>query len=193
MTHDELNALLKKEAAPAKQPFKTLVDTGFMHLSPTAFEAFVLEIFETFGFSGSLTPSSGDEGVDIRIRSKAGLIVVQCKKYDDNGTIGGKELREFFGALVHFQAVHGYFVTTSTFTEQAQSFARQHDNITLIDGESLKKLFLMTASSIRSMRIDGETFPGDMGVCYQAQAEGLYKEYIKELEKLRDRFRRAAQ
>lgn len=191
MTHDELNALLKKEVAPAKLLFKTLVDAGFMHLTPTAFEAFVLEIFEALGFSGSLTPSSGDEGVDIRIRSKTGLIVVQCKKYDDNGTIGGKELREFFGALVHFQAVHGYFVTTSTFTEQAQSFARQHDNITLIDGERLKKLFLTTASSIRITRIDGEKFPGDMDVCYQAQAEGLYTEYMKELEKLRDRFRRA--
>ncbi len=145
MTHNELNMILEDDIIPITfEPLKTLISKGITHLTPFDFEAFVLEIFETLGFSGSLTQVSSDGGVDILIKSSAGIIVVQCKKYDDGATIGSRELREFLGATVHFKAVHGYFVTTSSFTSQAKDFSFEHNNITLIDGEFLKKLFALS-------------------------------------------------
>jgi len=152
MTYEQLNQLLKKDIPiTAIKPFKTLIDAGFNHLTPTAFEAFVLEIFEALNFSGSLTPASGDGGADILLEAGTDLAVVQCKKYDDGAVIGSKELRELLGTIVHFKAVQGYFVTTSTFTNQAKEFSNEHSNMTLIDGERLKKLlFFSLIPSVRS-------------------------------------------
>lgn len=205
MTYDELNMLLKSDIIPiAVKPLKTLIDASFTHLKPTDFEAFVLEIFEALNFSGSLTPTTGDRGIDILLDSTAGPIAIQCKKYDDNATIGAKELREFLGALVHFKAVHGFFVTTSSFTSQAKDFSNEHNNITLIDGECLKKLFVFSIISSISEYKKFEIYKGinkdkedskdkdviDFGEKFQAQAEGLYQEYVREFEKLKEKFKR---
>lgn len=210
MTYDELNVLLRKNITPvAIKPFKTLIDAGFNHLTPTDFEAFVLGIFEALNFSGSLTPASGDGGADILLKSTAGPIAVQCKKYDDNTTIGSRELREFLGTIVHFRAVHGYYVTTSSFTIQAKEFTNEHNNITLIDGEYLKKLFFLSISSSIAPP-DFEAYSHDASFLVQAfqrevegpyqrgfnvgfrkQAEEIYNEFVGKLEELRKRFRRA--
>ncbi|OGL45265.1 MAG: hypothetical protein A2W05_03945 [Candidatus Schekmanbacteria bacterium RBG_16_38_10] len=124
MTHNELTVLLTGDKLPiALKPLRTLIAAGFAHLQPTDFEAFVLELFESLSFSGTLTPATGDGGIDILLESVEGPIAIQCKKYDDNFTVGSKELREFLGALVHAKAVRGYFVTTSLFTSQAKDFS----------------------------------------------------------------------
>lgn len=183
MTYYELNIILKDDRIPtAIKPLKTLVSSGFKHLTPLDFEALVLEVFEALGFSGSLTQASGDGGVDVLIESAAGLIVIQCKKYDDNTTIGGRELREFFGTLTHFKAVHGYFVTTSSFTSQAKDFSKEHNNMTLIDGECLNKLFVLSLISSSSLAEymkfpQAEKYHGEvneLGFEFRAQASGLY-------------------
>lgn len=203
MTYDELNILLKSGIIPtAIKPLKTLINASFTHLKPTDFEAFVLEIFEALNFSGSLTPNTSDGGIDILLKSTAGTIAIQCKKYDDNTPIGAKELREFLGALVHFKAVHGFFVTTSSFTSQAKDFSNEHNNIPLIDGECLKKLFVFSIiasiSKYKTFEIYKEIYKDkdkdkdviDFGKEYQAQAKGLYQEYFRELERLKKKFKR---
>ena len=204
MTHNELNVLLRSDKLPrAVKPLKVLINAGFAYLQPTDFEVFILEIFEVFNFSGTLTPSTCDAGIDILLESAEGPIAVQCKKYDDHVTVGAKDLREFLGALVHAKAVHGYFVSTSSFTSQAKDFSNAHNNITLIDGECLKKLFFFSIiSSIpeyEKIEIYKEIYKKkedtkdkdiiDFGEKYRIQAEGLYQEYIRELERLKEKFK----
>lgn len=204
MTHNELTVLLTGDKLPiALKPLRTLIAAGFAHLQPTDFEAFVLELFESLSFSGTLTPATGDGGIDILLESVEGPIAIQCKKYDDNVTVGSKELREFLGALVHAKAVHGYFVSTSSFTSQAIEFSNDHKNITLIDGECLKKLFCFSIiSSIpayENINIYKELFKKkedpkdkdiiDFGEQYRIQADGLTKEYTRELERLKEKFK----
>jgi len=123
------------------EPIELLVKQGFQHFAPTDFEGFVLKLFEAFGFKGELTPITGDGGVDIIVHDENGVVIVQCKKYDDDAKIGVKELREFIGAIVHSKALHGYFVTTSDYTEAANEFASTHSNVTLINSRSLDRLF----------------------------------------------------
>jgi hypothetical protein len=204
MTYDELTVLFESDKLPiALKPLKTLIATGFAHLQPKDFEPFVLELFESLNFSGTLTPATGDGGIDILLESPDGPMAIQCKKYDDKVTVGSKELREFLGAIVHAKAVHGYFVTTSSFSSQAKDFSNNHSNITLIDGECLKKLFCLSIlSSIpeyEKINSYKELFKKkedskdkdiiDYGETYRIKAEDLHKEYIGELERLKEKFK----
>ncbi len=117
---------------------------GFIHLGPEEFEQLVLKLFEGFGFRGELTPTTSDQGIDIILESpEKRRVVVQCKKYDLQQTISSSEVREFFGSMIHANAEFGYFVTTTSFSEQAKSFCLGK-NIELIDGDLLKAIFVQS-------------------------------------------------
>ena len=121
-----------------------LISFGFNHLSPEDFERLILKMFEGFGFSGELTSVTGDQGIDIILESPENIrAVVQCKRYDAEQTISAREVREFFGAMIHANAKFGYFITTSSFSEQAKSFC-VGKAIELIDGVALKPLFIQS-------------------------------------------------
>lgn len=69
-------------------------------------------------------------------------VIIQCKRYNDNQTISPKDVREFLGSMMHAGAEYGFFITTSSFSENAKEFCKDK-NIYLVDGEKLKKLFLL--------------------------------------------------
>jgi len=62
-----------------------------------------------------------------------------CKRYQ--GSVGSKEIRDFRGAL-EGRATQGLFITTGTFTSEAQKEATRDGArpIELIDGDSLCEL-----------------------------------------------------
>lgn len=196
MTYQELNKLILSRHSPkVPEPLLSLVQAGFNHLDAIRFETFVLRIFEAFGINGSVTPASGDEGVDLVLQDSEGSVIVQCKRYNDDSKVGSKELREFLGAISHAKAIHGYFITTSIFTEQAKSFCADHENITLVDGKQLERIFLI-AMSLSSKQFEQipvhEAKEADLGPEFRKHAEGLHAEYLRELEKLKETFRRKA-
>jgi len=196
MKYTELNAFLDADETPiGSELLEFLVAAGFNHLKATDFETLVLRVFESFNFFGSLTPVTGDEGVDVLLQNLGETIIAQCKRYDDDSKIGSKELREFLGAITHAKAIHGYYVTTSSFSDQARSFAKDHDNITLIDGEQLKRLFLFAIvfsfdKLSKVHRFVPQRDTDDLDSDFRAQAEDLYNEYRTELEKLKNTFRK---
>jgi hypothetical protein len=81
----------------------------------------------------------GDQGVDVRMRNSYGLLVVaQCKRFTPPNTVPSKDLREFWGAIGMHGAISGFFVTTSTFTPDAQQVIRAYSGrIRAIDGAHL--------------------------------------------------------
>jgi restriction system protein len=108
-------------------------------LSAESFEEFVGELFEMLGFEVELSGGSGDEGADLRLRRKDGLIaVVQCK-YQRQSVVGSPVLQKFLGTIHHTHSHKGFFVTTSTFSLSAEKFAAEHP-IELIDGPRLAEL-----------------------------------------------------
>lgn len=107
-------------------------------LTPTEFEEYVAQMFAEMGYESiELTPPSNDQGVDIIMHKEGKKYVVQCKK--QKGIVGSPAIQTFLGALHHAQADTGFFVTTSTFSLEAEKIAMQHP-IELVDSVMLVHL-----------------------------------------------------
>ena len=123
-----------------------LTSKASLRLDPLDFEKFVLLLFTSEGGAGSLTPKSGDDGIDVVINSTEGKVVIQCKHYSDQN-VSAAEVREFFGAAMHAKASRGFLVTTSGFTEKAIQFAAAHAELNLIDRHALMRLLVSALAS----------------------------------------------
>ncbi len=119
---------------------------------PDFFERLVVNLLVAMGYGGSLEDAgralgkSGDGGVDGVIDQDAlGLdrVYIQAKRYQQGNTVGGREIRDFFGSLDRFKAAKGLFVTTSDFTKDARETAGQlSKRIVLIGGDQLAALMV---------------------------------------------------
>jgi restriction system protein len=118
--------------------------------SPEFFEQLVLDVLYAMGYGGRRHDAvqrlgkSGDEGVDGVIREDTlglDLIYVQAKRW--RNPVSRPEIQKFVGALHGQRASKGVFITTSTFSADAASYA---DSITprviLIDGKELAQLMI---------------------------------------------------
>jgi restriction system protein len=102
------------------------------------------------GYGGSLKDAgraigkSGDGGIDGIIKEdKLGLdtIYIQAKRWE--GTVGRPEIQKFMGALAGNRAKKGVFITTSSFSSDAVTYAASIDTkIVLIDGKQLAELMI---------------------------------------------------
>ena len=118
--------------------------------SPAFFERLVIDLLVTMGYGGTRTDAgkaigkSGDDGIDgIINEDRLGLdvIYIQAKKWENS--VGRPEIQKFAGALQGQRAKKGIFITTSTFTKDAQDFAARIDSkITLVDGASICQLMI---------------------------------------------------
>lgn len=119
------------------------------HVSPAFFERLVVQLLTKMGYgsrsmqAATVVGGSGDEGIDSIINEdKLGLdvIYVQAKKWDN--PVGRPEIQKFVGALHGKRARKGVFLTTSTFSREAQEYVRhlRDPKVVLIDGEELTRL-----------------------------------------------------
>ncbi len=118
--------------------------------SPRFFENLVVDLMLSMGYGGSNKEAgkaigkSSDGGIDGLINEdKLGLdtIYLQAKRWKNK--IGAPEIRDFVGSLVGMQSNKGVFITTSSFTSEAVSYANsvQH-KVILIDGLKLTELMI---------------------------------------------------
>jgi Holliday junction resolvasome RuvABC ATP-dependent DNA helicase subunit len=103
-------------------------------MSGVEFEHFIAEMFRQRGYSVELTASSGDHGIDVLLKKEGRTGAVQCKRWI--GAVGEPVVRDFLGAMIGAGVTEGFITTTSTFTDQAWSFAGSH-SIKLLDLDSL--------------------------------------------------------
>jgi restriction system protein len=131
----------------------------------------------TIGYGGSLADAgkalgkSGDGGVDGVIKEdKLGLdqIYIQAKRWDDT-TVGRPEIQKFVGALHGKRARKGIFITTSTFSKDAQEYANSVETkVILIDGSRLVELMfdygvgVSTVNNYVVKRIDSDFFEDEV-------------------------------
>jgi restriction system protein len=118
--------------------------------SPEFFEKLVVELLLKMGYggtrkdAGSAIGKSGDGGIDGIIKEdKLGLdiIYIQAKRWE--AIVGRPEIQKFAGALQGQRAKKGIFLTTSSFSKEAEAFASSIENkIVLIDGEQLANLMI---------------------------------------------------
>jgi restriction system protein len=143
--------------------------------SPAFFERLVIDLLVAMGYGGSRQDAgraigrSADEGIDGIIKEdKLGLdaIYVQAKKWGDQ-TVGRPEIQKFAGALQGQRATKGVFITTSSFTREAEHFANSiSSKIILIDGERLASLMIDHNVGVAPVgvyelkRVDSDYFEG---------------------------------
>jgi restriction system protein len=118
--------------------------------SPAFFERLVVELLVKMGYGGSRQDAgraigrTGDGGIDgIINEDRLGLdvIYVQAKRWDT--TVGRPEIQRFAGALQGQRARKGVFITTSSFSQDAEEYASRIDSrIILIDGARLTRLMV---------------------------------------------------
>jgi restriction system protein len=100
-------------------------------LDARKFEKLVAELYRRRGFEATLTPASGDEGVDVYVvrRDDVGstLWVVQAKRYALNHKVGAGVVRELFGTVHAKNASAGILVTTSFFEPGAERMERDYE------------------------------------------------------------------
>ena len=92
------------------------------------FEEVCSGLFQRLGFRTRTTRCGADGGVDIHLfreGSERADVVVQCKAWNAY-KVGIKPLRELLGVMASSQIGEGIFVTTGTFTREAQEFGKSN-------------------------------------------------------------------
>ncbi len=117
-------------------------------VSPTFFETIVLDLLHRMGYGATRADlrrvgGTADGGIDGVISlDKLGLekVYVQAKRWQN--PVGRPEIQGFYGALAGQRAHKGVFITTSSYTAQAQEFARSVERVVLVDGARLAQLMI---------------------------------------------------
>ena len=167
MQQSSSNTSVQETSELADATPEDLIETGFTQLrqqlvsdlldrvksiTPEAFEKLVLQVLAKMGYGGgSLQSMQGvargpDGGIDGRINEdKLGLdqIYIQAKRYSEN-SVGRPTVQSFVGAMTGGGCKKGVFVTSSTFTADAQKFASdlRDQRLVLIDGAAFARLMI---------------------------------------------------
>lgn len=130
--------------------------------SPAFFERLVVDVLVKMGYGGSLEDAgkavgqSHDEGIDGVIKEdRLGFdqIYIQAKKWSDV-SVGRPEIQKFVGALQPHRARKGVFITTSTFTKDAEDFVKRIETkVILINGFQLAKLMIDLNVGVSTNRV----------------------------------------
>jgi restriction system protein len=140
--------------------------------SPAFFENLVVDLLVAMGYGGThedaarVVGRGGDGGIDGVIKEdRLGLesIYVQAKRWD--GSVGRPIIQQFAGALAGHHARKGVVLTTSTFTQDALTYAKTlQTTIVLINGKELAELMIefgigvSDVETIRLQRVDEDYF-----------------------------------
>ena len=106
-------------------------------MDPFEFEQHTMSFFKRAGFETTVTKKSNDYGVDGFVVHPDGLIVVQCKRNASENKVGRPIIQQFKGVIEENGATRGFFVTTSSFTQEAMSSASLTGKVELVDLDEL--------------------------------------------------------
>ncbi len=154
IVEDNLNQTPEEQLEHGYQKIRTALEQELLlklkTVHPSFFEKIVVELLVKMGYGGSIQDAgkaigkSGDEGIDGTIKEdKLGLdvIYIQAKRWE--GVVGRPELHKFVGALAGQGAKKGIFITTSSFTKEAELYTPKNETkIVLIDGEKLSQYMI---------------------------------------------------
>lgn len=127
-----------------------------------SFEDLVVDLLHAMGYGRGeedrkrVTKRSGDDGIDGVIdEDRLGLdaVYIQAKNYGADKKVGRPDLQKFAGSLEGQRASKGVFITTSSFSADAQEYVgRISRRIVLIDGQMLARLMYDHGIGVRPRR-----------------------------------------
>ncbi len=98
------------------------------------FEEYLKTLFFYDGYAVTLTQKSKDYGADLILEKDGEKIVVQAKRYKKSSGI--KCVQEAIGAKSHYGASEAMVVSSSYFTNEAETLAKEN-NVRLVDRDEL--------------------------------------------------------
>ena len=149
--------------------------TEIMNASDAFFEKLVVQLIVKMGYGGSIKDAgmaigrTGDGGIDgIINEDKLGLdkVYIQAKHWAATAKVSRPEIQKFIGALHERQASKGIFITTSSFTKEAEDCAMKvpSPKVVLIDGSKLVQYMIESDVGVseednyKVKRIDSDFF-----------------------------------
>lgn len=153
--------------------YQEIIDT-VLSKTPREFEKLVVSLLQKMGYggeikdSGAVTSYTNDGGIDGIIKEDVlglGRIHIQAKRYAQSNNVSREEIQKFVGALAVAQSNKGVFITTSSFTQGATTYAGSLNGATtliLIDGQQLAEyiynygLGLQIEQTIEIKKLDSE-------------------------------------
>lgn len=137
-------------------------------MSGDKFESFIETLLTKMGYQDvDLRGGPGDEGIDLLCQMSQGInqvkTAVQAKCKLPKNKVGPKDVRLLRDVLPKFQCSQGVLITTSKFTNEAQTAASEEGRlpIILIDGDRLAELALehevgATCHTLKTYSVDTE-------------------------------------
>jgi HJR/Mrr/RecB family endonuclease len=92
------------------------------NLSGYQFEHAMAKVFRTEGYEATVTPGSGDGGVDIWLKRNGITIAVQCKAHKK--PVGPSIIRELHGVIHNFGTDKGILICPSGFTKGVYEYVK---------------------------------------------------------------------
>lgn len=153
--------------------YQEIIDT-VLSKTPREFEKLVVSLLQKMGYggeirnSGAVTSYTNDGGIDGIIKEDLlglGRIHIQAKRYAQSNSINREEIQKFVGALAVAQSNKGVFITTSSFSQGATTYAGSLNGATtliLIDGQQLAEYIydygvgLQVEQTIEIKKLDSE-------------------------------------
>jgi len=122
-------------------------------MNPAQFEIFSTALIIARGEGHRFKEHSGqanDKGIDARLYNiYEKIVAVQSKLYAIDNPVTPTQVRDFIGAVTVSEAVYGYFVTTSSFTDAAQRAAHSsRGRVRTIDGLQIEVLLQHRAREV---------------------------------------------
>jgi restriction endonuclease Mrr len=110
----------------------------------------------------NLTPKTGDGGKDgIITKPNEKKYYTQAKRYADKNNITEGMIRDFLGSVGKSGIIGGYFVTTSSFNDDALNAAKEADkDINLIDGKQLVEYMIQFGIGLKEVPIPSKLISG---------------------------------
>lgn len=122
------------------------IHTDIDNMDGHSFEYFCADILRHEGFSNvTVTPGSGDQGVDILAKKEGITYAIQCKHY--SSPVGNTPIQEVFAGKAFYGCQVGIVMTNSTFTTGAVQLA-QTTGIILWDRSVIDNMILTQNRSI---------------------------------------------
>jgi len=109
----------------------------WQELSGSQFEDEVAHLFSQLGYTATVTPRGGDEGIDIVLRKGGQRSIVQCKRYSKRASPA--IARDLYGTLHATGAKEAFLVCTGGFTSGTRTFCRDKP-ICLLDLDDILEL-----------------------------------------------------
>lgn len=105
-----------KSAVEAYNHWFTRTQQEFwLSLNGRMFETELARLYTAFGYRASLTPPSGDRGVDIVLEKDGKTTIVQCKAHKK--PVGPHVVRDLHGAMINSNADEAILASISGFTK----------------------------------------------------------------------------